>query len=633
MLVRSYTTKKFESQYTYAGNDLGAVWSPECTRFRLWAPTAKAVFLNLYQSGTHGTNDLIRSVPMTADVKGTWIAQVVGDLNGTYYTYLVTVGEKTIEACDPYAKAVGVNGLRAMVIDLTSTNPTGWETDRDPHHGMPVTDVIVYEQHIRDLTAHYSSGVRNKGKYLGMIEAQTDFNGIPTGISHVKDLGVTHIQLLPIYDFGFTDETLPNGGQYNWGYDPVNYNVPDGSYSSDPYHGEVRIREVKEMIQGLHAHGLSVVMDVVYNHVYDGDNFCFNQIVPGYFSRRKSRGGYTNNSGCGNDTASERSMVRKYIVDSVKYWADEYHIDGFRFDLVGLLDIQTTREIISAVRKSHPNVIFYGEGWDMCTAESAKQVPMTTQKNAELVPHFGFFNDTFRDTLHGSVFETKEPGFISGADREYWDLAFSFAGLPSWCKNPEQSINYVSCHDNHTLFDRITEAVPNASREDRVKMNRLAAAFLFTARGVPFFLGGEEMLRTKPDGKGGRDHNSYRAGDDVNSVKWDTLEKDEYRDTVRYYKGLIEFRKAHPQIRNGCADEVIPVDTGDLHSVGYLVKNEILALFNAGTKVLSLPLPQGQWDVYVDGTQAGNRLLLTVNGQIDVPPISAMVLCRKECGK
>lgn len=631
MQIRSYTTKKFESMYTYTGSDLGAVWNKDATHFRLWAPTAQSVNIRLYAGGTAGVDDLIRTIAMTADVKGTWTAEIPGDLNGVYYTYLVTRDGKTVEACDPYARAVGVNGLRAMVIDLASTDPVGWKQDQDPHAGIPATDVIVYEQHIRDMSAHPSSGIKNKGQYLGMVETGTATDsGIPTGIDHVRNLGVTHIQLLPIYDFGFTDESLPDGGQYNWGYDPVNYNVPEGSYSSDPFHGEVRVREVKEMIKGFHDQGLSVVMDVVYNHVYDADTFCFNQIVPGYFSRKDRKGAYTNNSACGNDNASERSMVRKYIVDSVKYWVEEYHIDGFRFDLVGLIDIQTIREVVAQVRKNHPNVIFYGEGWDMCNAPSVSNVPMTVQKNADLVPSFGFFNDTIRDVLHGSVFDSKEPGFITGQKRKYWDLAFCYAGVPSWTKHPEQSVNYVSCHDNHTLFDRITEAVPKASFADRIRMNKLAAAFVFTARGIPFFLGGEEMLRTKPDGKGGLDHNSYRAGDAVNSIKWDTLEKPEYMDVLNYYKGLITFRNTHPQVRTGSPDEVIPVDTGNDHCVAYFVKEDLFAIFNAGPTAITLPLPDGQWEIFVDGTKAGSTPLLTVKDSIDVAPICAAILCRKE---
>jgi pullulanase len=410
----------------------------------------------------------------------------------------------------------------------------------------------------------------------------------------------------------------------------VNFNVPDGSYSSDPARGEVRIRELKEMVRRLHSLGLSVVMDVVYNHVYEADNFCFNKIVPGYFSRQKSRGGLQNDSGCGNDTATERSMVRKFIVDSVKYWADEYHIDGFRFDLVGLIDVPTVRDIVATVRKNHPNVIFYGEGWDMCTAHSTARTPMMIQKNAKLVPRFGFFNDKIRDCIRGSVFKEEEIGFISGKKRDYWDLAFCYAGLPGWTDRPAQSINYVSCHDNHTLFDKICASTPKATTAERIRMNRLAAAFVLTARGVPFFLGGEEMLRTKPDGNGGYDHNSYRSSDAVNAMRWDTLEQEVYRKTAEYYRGLIAFRKANPQLRTGLADEVIPIDTCDDHCVAYTVRENTLAIFNAGKEPFSFPLPIGTWQIFIDGEEAGTNVLMTVKETVEVAPISALILRRKE---
>ena len=630
MLV-NYTTKKFEAQYTYTGGDLGANWTKEATFFRVWAPTSKAVCVKLYASGNVHSDDLIRTVPMKADVKGTWTARIDGDLHSVYYTYLVEVNGAAVEACDPYAKAVGVNGHRAMVIDLRSTDPEGWDADRDPHYGMPITDAVIYETHIRDHSVDPASGICRKGKYLGLIEDGTATNfGNPTGIDHIKALGITHVQLMPIYDFGSVDETAPDGTQYNWGYDPVNYNVPEGSYSSDPYHGEVRVREVKEMVKGLHDKGFSVVMDVVYNHVYEAENFCFNKIVPGYFSRRNQRGGYMNDSGCGNDNASERSMVRKFIVDSVKYWADEYHIDGFRFDLVGLIDVQTVRGIMAAVRKDHPNVIFYGEGWDMYHGNTGAKLPMTTQKNATLVPHFGFFNDRIRDDLRGSVFFDDRPGFISGGKRDYWSLAFCYAGVPGWTNHPEQSVNYVSCHDNHTLFDRISVAVPKATFAERVRINKLAAAFILTARGIPFLLAGEEILRTKPDGKGGFDHNSFRSGDSVNAIRWDTLDKPAYQDVLRYYRGLIAFRKSHPQLRTGSPDQVVPVDTGTETSIGCFVGTDLLSLFNAGNAPLTLPLPRGQWQICVDDAHAGNEVLMTVQDSVTLPAVSAMILIRKE---
>ena len=357
-----YSTDSFEAEYTYSGSDLGATWSAEKTAFRVWAPTAESVSVKLYASGTPGTDDLIETLPMALDVNGTWVAEKAGDLNGTYYTYEVTVGGQTAEACDPYARTTGVNGGRAMVIDLDATDPAGWAEDKNPNASLGVNDAVIYELHVRDLSTDPSSGIKNVGKFLGLTETGTKTpGGMATGIDHIKELGATHVHLLPIYDFGSVDETRLDEPQFNWGYDPVNYNVPEGSYSTDPYNGAVRVSEMKQMVKAMHDEGLSVIMDVVYNHVQSATDFCFNKLVPGYFSRINDNGSYSNGSGCGNDTASERSMVRKYIVESVKYWCDEYHIDGFRFDLVGLLDTETINELVEAVHAERPDVIFYGE--------------------------------------------------------------------------------------------------------------------------------------------------------------------------------------------------------------------------------------------------------------------------------
>lgn len=358
-----YSTPEFEAEYTYTEDDLGAVWSKNATTFRVWAPTAESVKVNLYESGKGYVKDLMESLEMTPDIKGTWTLSKDGDLNGVYYTYSVVIDGVEREACDPYARTTGVNGERAMVIDLDGTDPEGWENDVDPHAGNKINDAVIYELHVRDLSVGADSGIENKGKFLGLTETGTKTaSGIATGLDHIKELGVTHLHLLPIYDFGSVDETHTVENLFNWGYDPVNYNVPEGSYSTDPYNGEVRVKELKQAVKALHDNDISVVMDVVYNHVYNASSFCFNKIVPDYFSRIDASGGYSNGSGCGNDTASERSMVKKYIVDSVSYWADEYHIDGFRFDLVGLLDTDTVNEIVTEVHKDHPNVIFYGEG-------------------------------------------------------------------------------------------------------------------------------------------------------------------------------------------------------------------------------------------------------------------------------
>ena len=633
----NYSSTEFESKYTYTGTDLGAVWTREKTAFRVWAPTASAVRVNLYRTGDAQVNDLLESLSMTADVNGTWFIEKSGDLNGIYYTYSVTVAGNTTEACDPYARTTGVNGNRAMVIDLVSTNPAGWDTDTDPNAGKPFTDAVIYELHIRDLSIDESSGhsMKNKGKYLGVIEPGTATkSGIPTGLDHMKNLGITHLHILPMYDFGTVDEYHLDRPQFNWGYDPVNYNVPEGSYSSDPFNGAVRVAELKQMVKGLHDNGISVVMDVVYNHVYEAKDFCFNRIVPYYFSRTDSKGKLSDGSCCGNDTASERSMVRKYIVDSVKYWADEYHIDGFRFDLVGLIDTVTVNSLMTEVHKTHPHVVFYGEGWDMETTLS-KKVLLTTKDNASAVPGFAFFSDTIRDLLKGSVFDNTTPGFVTGVPASDADLWRCFMGIPAWCPSPLQTVNYVSCHDNNTLIDRIALSTPKATQEERIRMNNLAAAFCLTAQGIPFFQAGEEMLRSKPLPNGGFEHNSFRSSDEINSIKWNLLDQPEYRMCYAYYQGLIAFRKAHKVLRLTTAKEALAavstVATGNPHALAFRVKDgaeDLFLVFNADTEALSMPLPKGKWNVCIKDGKAGTETLETVEGTIRISPITAMALVK-----
>ena len=618
----AYSTPAFENKFTYTGSDLGANWSPEKTLFRLWAPTASAVSLNLYEAGNGGTG---KSLPMTPDRQGTWVLEVSGNLHGTYYTFSATVDGVTREACDPYARTTGLNGHRAMVLDLRSTDPEGWERDSDPNAGKNVTDAVIYELHVRDLSIDPSSGITQKGKFLGLTETGTrNPHGQSTGLDHMKALGITHLHLLPSYDYGSVDESS-DAPQFNWGYDPVNFNVPEGSYSTDPRHGQVRVREMKEMIRVLHENGISVVLDVVYNHVFDRDTFCFNRLVPGYFSR-----GDSNGSGCGNDTASERSMVRKYIVDSVKYWADEYHMDGFRFDLLGLIDVQTVREITAAVHADHPNVIFYGEGWDMPTDVTKAGLSMAIQKNSPMTPGFAYFSDTIRDLLRGSVWNDKELGFISGQKGLEGLLLKCFMGAPDWCKSPTQTINYASCHDNMTLIDRITVSTPNTSNADRIRMNNLAAAVYMLSQGIPFIHAGEEFLRTK-----GFDHNSYKSPDSVNAIKWNDLSVVAYQKTFAYYQGLIAFRKAHKLLRLTDAAQVkqvvrpisgTPAQTAAFHLKGE--GEELFVIFNASRKPQRFALPQGKWQVCIDGEKAGTAVLSTATGSALVSPISAMVLVR-----
>ena len=635
-----YSTQAFEALYTYEGDDLGANWSPEQTFFRLWAPTAASVKINLYASGDYRENDLLEQVEMTPDVNGTWVATVEGDLNGTYYTYCVELDGVVNEACDPYARAVGVNGQRAMVIDLRSTDPEGWENDRDPHYDNTITEAIIYELHVRDLSVDENSGITNKGKFLGLIETGTTTpEGIPTGLDHIKSLGVTHIHLLPSYDYGSVDETRLDDNVFNWGYDPVNYNVPEGSYSTDPFHGEVRVKEFKQMVKGLHDNGISVIMDVVYNHVYSGEEFCFNKIVPLYFSRVSTEGVFSAGSGCGNDTASERAMVKKYIVDSVKYWADEYHIDGFRWDLVGLIDTETINEVMEEVHKTHPNIIFYGEGWTMSTQVTKDGYTMTTQVNSQETPGFAFFSDTLRDAIRGGNSNNSKPGFVANAGGYAGNISDCFLGAPAWCKSPTQTINYASCHDNHTLFDRITMSTPEASFADRVKMNNLSAAIVLTSQGIPFIHAGEEMLRSKPLEDGSFDHNSYRSSDAVNNLKWTDLTKEEYQLTYAYYQGLIAFRKAHPALTMTSAEEVAEKITKlgglDFNVVGFHIasgangeENELIVVFNPTPNASAVELPEGEWTIYINGGKAGIEALGTASGTATAEPICAMVLVK-----
>ena len=630
-----YSSAAFEEQYTYTGSDLGATWTPGKTSFRLWAPTAEEVTINFYRSGNHGADDLLTQLHMQRDVNGTWVAERVGDLNGVYYTYLVLVDGHIRETCDPYAKTTGVNGERAMIIDMDATNPEGWDTDSDPNAGLAVTDAFLYELHVRDLSMHRSSRIKQKGKYLGLTETGTRTkSGMPTGLDHMKAMGITHLHLLPVFDFGFTDEDR-RSPQYNWGYDPVNFNVPEGSYSTNPYNGAIRVKEFKQMVKTLHDNGISVVMDVVYNHVFEAKDFCFNNIVPNYFSRVNANGVFSNGSCCGNDTASERSMVRKYIVDSVNYWADEYHIDGFRFDLVGLIDVQTVNEIVSTVHKKHPNVIFYGEGWAMPTDLTKTGVELAIQPNSPKTPGFAYFSDTIRDLLRGSVFFSDQPGFVGGAHCDKKLLEACFMGMPGWAAQPCQSVNYVSCHDNNTLLDRLALAAPEASMETLIRMNNLAASFSILSQGIPFMQAGEEMLRTKPGKKGGFDENSYRAPDKVNSMKWEDLDKIEYKQNVAYYQGLIRFRKAHPALRQLTRDAVVkkvhPIPCENEHVVAFYIdddQQEILAIFNADTQPITQNLPTGSWNVNIQNNVAGTDTLETCKGSVTVAPISATVLTR-----
>lgn len=647
-----YSTESFEKEYTYNGEDLGATWTQAETTFKVWAPTAEKVVVNLYTSGDETQHDLIETLDMSPMGKGVWGVKKSGDLNGTYYTYSVIINSEIMETCDPYAKTTGVNANRAMVLNMASTNPEGWDKDKNPNAGKNITDSVIYETHIRDISSDADSGIKNKGKYLGLTETGTKTSsGQATGLDYLKDLGVTHLHIMPMYDYGSVDETKESSDNYNWGYDPVNFNVPEGSYATNAEAGEVRVAEAKTMVKTLHDNGISVIMDVVYNHVYNADTFSYNILVPQYFSRVNDYGEYSNGSGCGNDTATERSMVKKYIIDSVNYWAEEYHIDGFRFDLAGLIDTDTINEVIASVHKKHPDVIFYGEGWSMDTALTKSGYTLATKENLNQIDDFAMFNDYFRDNVRGGNGKPTDGGYISGTGTNNLAIQNIVKGKTSWASEPSQVINYNACHDNNTLFDKISIVNGRDKFENNVKKNKLAAAVMFTSQGTPFMLSGEEMLRTKvkEDVTGDSatevsdyESNSYKSGDGVNAIKWGTLSDDAYKNVYDYYKGLIAFRKAHAGLCMTTSTEVekyltfaedVPENVTAFHISGAYKKEAskgIFVIYNPTGTDVEVKLPEGEWNIYVNDEKAGTESLKTAKEKVTVSAISAMVLVKEK---
>lgn len=629
----------------YEGNDLGAVYTSKMTRFKVWAPEAEAVKLNLYKEG-EGDN-LIERCTMKKSRNGIFTFERQGDCNGIYYTYTVVNHGDEQEAVDPYTKAAGVNGRCGMVINLEKTNPQGFELDeyRNPEH---ITDAIIYEGSVRDFTMDESSGVFHNGKFLGLTEANTTNHfGEATALDYISDLGITHVQILPAFDFETVDEKNQKA-QYNWGYDPDNYNVPEGSYAVNPYDGAVRIQEMKQMVLALHSRGIGVIMDVVFNHTYRRDDSNLQKIVPGYYYRSDETG-YTNGSGCGNEVASDRPMVQKLIVDSLIYWAKEYHIDGFRFDLMGVLDIDTMNVIAERLKEIRPDIYLYGEGWNGGPSSLAEE-KRAFKASAKKMPGIGMFNDDIRDTIKGSVFYDDHLGFVNGGTHLENALRYGITGAVAhpqvdydaygskpWAKEPGQSINYVSCHDNYTLWDKLSVSCPEASEEKKKAMNRLCAAIVFTSQGVPFIQAGEEFLRSKPlPEKKGFAENSYNMPDAVNSIKWDNIH--EYPDMIAYYKGLMALRKAHPVFRMQNEAEMTQnlcflSDTPE-NVVAYLLKGKgaddtpenILVIFNGNDEEILYNLPEGKWKILVDDKTAGADGKKIISAKADVEPLSALVL-------
>ena len=617
----------FAENYHYDGNDLGAVVDGDTTTFKVWAPTASEVVLNLFEAGDGG--EAYKTVPMVKGDKGVW-SHMEECGHGTYYTYTVTTAVGTQEAVDPYAKSAGVNGNRGMVVDLSKTNPDGWDSDQPVQTLDSYSDAIIWEVHVRDFSNKIEDS-RYKGKYLAFTETGfVNEHGISVGVDYLKELGITHVHLLPVYDYATVDESDPNA-PFNWGYDPKNYNVPEGSYSTDPYNGEVRVREYKQMVQSLHDAGIGVIMDVVYNHTYDG-NSSLNRIVPYYYYRYDSTGANTSASGCGNDTASERYMYGKFMVESTAYWMEEYHLDGLRFDLMGLHDLETMQEVEAAVHAVNPKAIIYGEGWTMgATIDGSAQANQSNiskiTPTGDAIGAVAVFNDAIRDGLKGSVFEKTGKGYINGqAKANVRKVIFGIEGGDAagagWRVKDNMVVNYMSAHDNNTLWDKLLLSNPDASDDRRNKMNNLGAAILMISRGTPFWQAGEEMLRTK-----GGDENSYKSSDAVNNIDWSVLQTGsrEY-ETMQYYKGLIEMRKSFDVF----TDANVSLGAGEEGS-GLLVVSlndgtgvQAMVLINPHNTALPFGLAE-EWNLVADGTSAGSTVLARESGDVTVDAVSVRV--------
>lgn len=619
-------------------------YAPEGTRFSLWAPTADEVRLMLYNEGEGG--HAYRTVSMEAGEEGVWHTTVAEDLLGKFYTFNVKTGDRWLgDTPGIFAKAVGVNGHRAAIIDLRSTDPEGWADDRRPPL-RSAADVVIYEMHHRDFSISPASGIEHKGKFLALTEAGTRSpEGLATGIDHLRELGVTHVHLLPSYDYASIDETRLDENRYNWGYDPLNYNVPDGSYATDPYRPDVRIREFKQMVQALHQAGIRVILDVVYNHTFSIDGSNFERTAPGYFYRQRPDGTYADASACGNETASNRPMMRKYIVESVLHWAREYHIDGFRFDLMGIHDIRTMNEVRAALTALDPSIIVYGEGW----AAQAPQLPqdsLAMKANTYRMPGIAAFSDEMRDALRGPFNDNKQGAFLAGLPGGEESIKFGIVGAVQhpqvcndsvnysqapWAGEPTQMISYVSCHDDMCLVDRLRASIPGIKDDELARLDKLAQTAVFTSQGIPFIYAGEEVMRDK---KGV--HNSYQSPDSINAIDWSR--KALHADVFAYYKGLIQLRKNHPAFRLDSAElvrrhlEFLPVEGKNL--VAWRLKEhaggdrweDIVVVLNSRREPARVAVPQGNYTIVCkDGAINEGGLAKVSGAELTVPAQSALI--------
>ena len=652
MMTSCQTTPVADGDYNnypvYKGDDLEMRVDEDGTRFTLWSPTADSVKVRIYNEGLGGEAIETRYMER-ANSNEPWRTAFDEALYGKYYTFSIHYnGEWMDETPGAYARAVGVNGKRGAIIDFATTNPEGWENDVRPALDK-FTDIIIYEMHHRDFSIHPSAGNQYGGKFLALTQEGTQSpEGQMTGIDHLKELGVTHVHILPSYDYGSVDESRPDSAQYNWGYDPVNYNTPEGSYSTNAFDPATRIREMKQMIQALHRNGIRVILDVVYNHTFINDGSNFSLTTPGYYYRHNEDGSYADASACSNETASEREMVRDYIVNSVKYWVNEYHFDGFRFDLMGIHDIETMKAVRAELDKIDPTIFVYGEGW----AASAPAIPAeqcAMKANAYKMPGIAVFSDDLRDGVKGHFSDAKGRGFATGAENCEESVKFGIVGaiqhpqinyeLVNYSKapytnHPTQVINYVSCHDDMCLTDKLRASMPEADEKSLQRYARLAQTIVFTSQGVPFMFTGEEIFRDK---KGV--HNSYCSPDEINAIDWSL--KQQNREQFDYYRNLIQLRKSHPAFRLATAEEVCKhlqfIENTPKQVVAYTLNdnaggdvwNQIVVAFNGGNQPAEIEIPEGNWQVIAnDGIIDLNGTNKIEGATATIAPSAALILAR-----
>ncbi|GHU24085.1 type I pullulanase [Spirochaetia bacterium] len=644
---KSVTMREILNAFYYSGNDLGLNYGRSGSTFKLWSPTAVQVSVVLYDdAGSYNAAGRVTDTTSTQlyamqkdSSTGLWSATVPGNLDGKFYLYRVAFADGQVNfAADPYAKAVSANGQRMAIIDLEQTNPAGFTHTKPPFSGFP-QDAVIYEIHARDFSVDPDSGITHKGKFLAFTETGTKTSaGLSTGIDYLNNLGISHVHLLPSFDFASVNER-DNSPQFNWGYDPQHYNVPEGSYATDPNDPAVRIREFKQMVQSLHDAKIRVVMDVVYNHTFATGGAPFDAVVPGYYYRTTDTGSYSNGSACGNETASERPMVRKFIVDSVLYWAREYGVDGFRFDLMGLHDIETMNAVRAALDSVDPSIIVYGEGWTAGTSPLPEADRAVKANAAKMNERIAVFSDDIRDGIKGSVFASDDRGFVN-AGTKVESVKFGITAsvqhpdttIKPWAASPSQTVTYASAHDNLSLWDKLKAASPAASDAELIQMNKLSAAIVLSSQGIPFFQAGEELARTKQGNE-----NSYNAPDSINRIEW--ARQGQFPELVAYYQGLISLRNRYPAFRLKSAQAIqarlhFLTTKADDALIVYTLESDpdsdyrsFVVIFNANPEAKTVTIPAGSWDILVNGDRAGTNVLSQYSGsEIKVDGKTAMVL-------